>query len=111
MLDNFALIMVVSVMLKCGDKQQVLIETEQAVKSVRLVAAGGTYYVVAIIRIERGYLVRKASGAARARPNVETWFRPRLSDATLKMSQLIAGKLRKTKGRIYKVDNNDKENA
>lgn len=63
------------------------------------------YYEVCVFRLlDSGYLIQKASGAQKSRPNVETWFRPNLRQALEKKTQLINSKLnRKERGRIYKI--------
>lgn len=61
------------------------------------------YYEVSIYQMtDSGYLIQKASGAQKSKPNVETWFRPNLRQALEKKAQLVNAKLnKKTKGRIY----------
>lgn len=63
------------------------------------------YYAVSVFYIrDTGYLIQKASGGQKSRPNVETWFRPNLQQALEKKSQLINSKLnRKATGRVYKI--------
>lgn len=73
-----------------------------------LEAAGSpkkAYYAVSVFHIkDTGYLIQKASGGQKSRPNVETWFRPNLQQALEKKSQLINSKLnRKPTGRVYKI--------
>jgi hypothetical protein len=61
------------------------------------------YYEVSVIHLPgAGYLIQKASGSAGAKPNLETWFRPTYSAAVEKQQQLINGKQRRKKGRIYR---------
>jgi hypothetical protein len=61
------------------------------------------YYEVTISHINGvGFVIRKASGARGAKPNVEMWFRNSYKEASIKKEQLISGKLRKANGRLYK---------
>jgi hypothetical protein len=76
------------------------------------------YYVIEVIHITgAGYIIRKSSGAAGAKPVVETWYRPSYSQAMSKQHCLIKGKLCKKKGRLYQIQSisnsalNDHERA
>lgn len=61
------------------------------------------YYEVSVFKMsEAGYLIQKASGAQKSKPNIETWFRPTLQQAIEKKAQLVNAKLNKrTTGRVY----------
>jgi hypothetical protein len=62
------------------------------------------YYVIEVIHIPMaGYIIRKSSGAAGAKPVTETWYRPSYALAIAKQQSLIRGKLRKKKGRLYHI--------
>jgi hypothetical protein len=64
------------------------------------------YYKVSVYHLmdDSGYLIQKASGGQKSKPNIETWFRPNLRQALEKKAQLINAKLnRKVKGRIYTI--------
>jgi hypothetical protein len=61
------------------------------------------YYQVEVIHLAgAGYVIRKASGGEGAKPCIEAWFRPTYSGALTKQRQLVDGKLRKSKGRVYR---------
>jgi hypothetical protein len=61
------------------------------------------YYVIEVIHIAGGYIIRKSSGAAGAKPVTETWYRPSYALAVAKQQSLIRGKLCKKKGRLYQI--------
>ena len=86
-------------------EQLSLIDEHEALVKICLVADSprSAYYEVSVIHLQGvGYLIRKASGGAGAKPNIETWFRPTYSAAVEKQQQLINGKQRRKKGRIYR---------
>jgi hypothetical protein len=61
------------------------------------------YYSVEVIYLAgAGYVIRKASGGVGAKPVIEAWFRTTYSGAMAKQRQLVDGKLRKKKGRMYR---------
>lgn len=64
------------------------------------------YYEIAVYHISGvGYHISKMSGAQGARPNVEVWFRPCLSQALDKKRHLVNAKLnRKAKGRRVYIE-------
>lgn len=84
-----------------------LINQDQPVYLTRLVAEDSprqAYYQVSIFRMsEVGFVIRKESGADASKPNIECWFRHSLRQAREKQAQLINAKLKKRKGRIYKM--------
>ena len=61
------------------------------------------YYVVEVIHIGMGYVIRKSSGAKGAKPTIEVWYRPSYALAVKKQQILVRGKLCKTKGRLYQI--------
>ena len=66
------------------------------------------YYIVEVVRIQAGYVIRKESGARQAKPQIETYWRSGLRLALEKYQLLLKAKLRKQKGRLYKeVDQED----
>jgi len=85
--------------------QPELISSDPPLCETRLVADSvrRAYYVVSIRKIQVGYIIRKESGAERAKPQTELYWRPVLKLAMEKYRLLLAAKLRKQKGRIYKI--------
>ncbi|OHB59766.1 MAG: hypothetical protein A2Y12_03540 [Planctomycetes bacterium GWF2_42_9] len=61
------------------------------------------YYIVSVIQIRDGYVIRKESGGNQAKPQIESYWRPGLKLALEKYNLLLGAKLRKQKGRTYKV--------
>jgi len=59
------------------------------------------YYIVSVIRIRDGYVIRKESGGNQAKPQIESYWRPGLKLALEKYNLLLEVKLRKKKGRLY----------
>jgi hypothetical protein len=85
-------------------EQLSLLDEHEPLVKICLVADSprSAYYEVSVIYLPgAGYLIQKASGGAGAKPNLETWFRPTYSAAVEKQQQLVKGKLRKSRGRIY----------
>lgn len=84
------------------------LDLAEPISVTRLVAPGSprqAYYVVEVFHAQgAGYYVRKTSGAAGARPAVETWFRPGLAGAQEKKEQLVRAKTNpRRRGRIYEI--------
>lgn len=61
------------------------------------------YYIVSVIRIRDGYVVRKESGGDQAKPLVESYWRSGLRPALEKYNLLVNIKLNKKRGRLYEV--------
>jgi len=61
------------------------------------------YYIVSVIRIRDGYVIRKESGGSKAKPQVECYWRAGLRTALEKYALLVNTKLHKKRGRLYKV--------
>jgi hypothetical protein len=75
-----------------------------SVVSLTAMSPRKAYYVIEVIHIAgAGYIIRKSSGAAGAKPVTETWYRPSYALALVKQQSLIRGKLCKKKGRLYQI--------
>ena len=79
-------------------------ECRKEIRSIRLEAdsACRAWYQLKMIRIGEGYLIEKASGAAGAKPNMESYFRETFEAAEEKFFGILGSKIRKKGPRKYR---------
>jgi hypothetical protein len=97
--------------LNVADFQQQTLELDLpkplSVISLTALSPRKAFYTIEVIHITgAGYIIRKSSGAAGAKPVTETWYRPSCALAMAKQQSLIRGKLCKKKGRLYQIQSN-----
>lgn len=88
-----------------GKIQPDLISSDPPVCRTALVSPDSprhAYYVVSVLKIRDGYVIRKESGGDKAKPLVESYWRSGLRLALEKYRLLLDIKLHKKRGRLYK---------
>lgn len=90
-----------------SEEQPELISPDPPVSSVHLEAVDSprkAYYSVEVFVLPggAGCRVQKASGGQKAKPALENYWCPGLGQALQKQAALVAAKVNKKKGRIYK---------